>query len=37
MFDRAEIGVQAAIDAGATYADARATMTKTEAIVVQDA
>ena len=37
MFDRAEIGVQAAIDAGATYADARAMVTKTEAIAVQDA
>jgi TldD protein len=37
MFDQAEIGVQAALDAGASYADARAMVTKTETINVQDA
>lgn len=36
MFDRAEIAVQAAVDAGAAYADARAMILKTEQIEVQD-
>jgi len=36
MFDRAERGVQAAIDAGATYADARAVLDRTETIEVQN-
>ncbi len=36
MFDRAEIGAQAAMDAGATYADARAVLSKQESIEVQN-
>jgi TldD protein len=36
MFDRAEVAVQAALDAGASYADARAVASKTENIEVRN-
>ena len=36
MFDRAEIAVQAAMDAGAKYADGRAVLDRVEEIEVQD-
>jgi len=36
MFDRAEIAVQAAMDAGAAYADGRAVLDRVEKIEVQN-
>jgi TldD protein len=36
MFDRAEVAVQAAVDSGASYSDARAMITRSETIRVQN-